>query len=184
MKKQAATVGIPSAFYEGKPVVMPSIPNVRVKRVLDQKAKRLIGFRDRMGLTNDKFCEVLGIEGPRLYSYLYGKVVPPDWIVETAEKICERDKKIIDEVSRLFSRPARDIVHDWMRLVGANPEDERTAIAMLSGVIDVDVLTIRRWLSGEVKIRPPRGKVYHGRIVAYLTRIKMDETHKIADRPI
>lgn len=166
------TVGLPiEVGGNDKQVVLPSPPSRRAKRKLSPETTELIEIRDSMGMTIDEFCECLGLGTPRMYSYLYGRVTPPMEIMAAARNLLGTNKSAVDEVKRMFRRAPADIVREWIKMIGADKENDSDAIAMLSGVIDVHPLTIRRWMTGEIGLSPPRARVYHGRLVEHMMRV-------------
>ena len=102
-------------------------------------------MRKKKSMTQSDFAEKLGIKGPRLASYLYGRTSGvPLHILEAARELAKSDGK---SPGKFDDKEMPEILAEWSR----DLQLKRTSDAKLADVLDVSVSTVCRWRTKETK---------------------------------
>lgn len=138
---------------------------------LKPRAEELKRIREQIDMTNEEFSAALDIGGPRLASYLYGRTEPSEEILNRAKELLSDSKRQVSEINRMFKRPAKEIVSDWVKMIGGDPNAPEKSFDDLAAILGVNIITVKRWWEGKVGLKPIRAYPYHRKLVLEMRRL-------------
>jgi len=138
--------------------------------MLKPRAEELRRIREQIDMTNEEFSAALDIGGPRLASYLYGRTEPSEEILTRARDLLSDSTRQVSEINRLFRKPAKEIVKDWIEMIGGDPQEPDKHFEELSAILDVNIVTVKRWWEGKVGLKPIRAYPYHRKLCVAMKR--------------
>lgn len=128
----------------GQPVTIPK-KRQKAAPIDSQAGKELSEIRLKLGITNTKFAERLGMGLPTLSSYLYNRVQNvPQRVMDAARALLEEGPSDVDRAKRVFgSVPMSTVVARWDKALGI--EGDPKADEKIAFVCKVDAITVWRW---------------------------------------
>lgn len=140
---------------------------IKPQYTMTREQLRLAEIMNQLHYTQDEFAIKLGLLKPTLASYLYGRTDSvPEHVMSNAELCLTVDKSRLAVIQRFQSSDMGAIILDWLLLLGLQPELSRANLKYLAKVLEVNVVTLERWLSS-IRPKPNKYLAYHAIVEAY-----------------